>query len=128
MTITLKTLSTATAQEVYDQVVAHLRKQGKKSYIDPALVNGDVQAGCLYRGPDGLQCAAGCLISDEEYKSEMEGKPWSDVVHHGLAPINHEELIDNLQRIHDSEVIECWEGEFAALARSRGLVYKEPEA
>ncbi len=56
MTITLATLPEATAQEVYSQVRKHLLTQKMKSIEEGK--------GCVYRGPDGLMCAAGCLISD----------------------------------------------------------------
>jgi len=28
---------------------------------------------CMYRGPDGLKCAVGWLIPDDQYTSDMEG-------------------------------------------------------
>ena len=55
--ITLATLEQATAQQVFTQVKNHLLKQNEKS-----MINGI----CAYRGSNGLQCAAGCLMSDEE--------------------------------------------------------------
>ena len=60
MKITLSTLSEATEQQVFDQVKNHMLTQMKKSMLES---NGDP---CAYRGFDGLQCAAGCLMSDEE--------------------------------------------------------------
>lgn len=53
-----------TRREVFDKVKAHLLAQGKVSVSD-----GD----CAYRGDDGLMCAAGCLIGDEDYSAEIEG-------------------------------------------------------
>lgn len=42
-----------TKQKIFDKVVKHLFKQGKKAH------NGQV---CLYLTDDGLKCAVGCLI------------------------------------------------------------------
>ena len=52
-------------QEVFNKVAAHLLAQGK-----PALKGED----CVYRSKDGLKCAIGCLIPDENYTPEMERK------------------------------------------------------
>ncbi|MDO5609506.1 MAG: hypothetical protein Q4G62_01760, partial [Pseudomonadota bacterium] len=60
--ITLKTLSSASAQAAADQIVQHLLTQNERSildFADPGL--------CAYRGMRGLKCAAGCLIADDEY-------------------------------------------------------------
>jgi hypothetical protein len=54
-----------TNQEIFDTVALHLIKQGKQS-IDAA------KGMCLYRGPNGLKCAVGCLIPDEVYDPSME--------------------------------------------------------
>ena len=101
MTITLATLPQATAQEVYSQVRNHLLTQKIKSKEEGK--------GCVYRGPDGLKCAAGCLISDEEYREEMERQPWSFLVGKVLVPKVHGRLIAELQRIHDQQAATRWE-------------------
>lgn len=54
--ISLKNLHQATAQQVFDQVVGHLRSQGQKSQ---AVLKLGVVTACVYRNPDGLKCAAG---------------------------------------------------------------------
>lgn len=48
-----------TAQELFDTVVTHLRKQNAKSefyYEDGRLPS------CVYRTEAGLSCAVGCLM------------------------------------------------------------------
>lgn len=115
MTITLATLPQATAQEVYSQVRKHLLNQMTRSYLP--------QEGCKYRGPSGTMCAAGCLISEEEYSEEMERKSWKRLLRSGLVPEQHYILISALQGIHD----ECsseqyWKQELDALAREFGLL------
>ena len=108
--ITLKTLKDATAQEVFDQVAAHLLTQGQKSE--------GRDENCLYRGPDGLKCAAGCLIADDEYDNEMEGRAWSVTV--GFPPA-HSELIRALQFIHDGWPCEEWPTKIKGVASNFGL-------
>jgi hypothetical protein len=55
-------------QKWFDQALAHMRKQGKRSMAEES---GDM---CLYRAPDGGKCAIGALIPDELYQVEgMEG-------------------------------------------------------
>ena len=101
MTITLATLPQATAQEVYSQVRKHLLTQKIKSIEEGK--------GCVYRGPDGLKCAAGCLMSDDEYLEEMERQPWSFLMYRVLVPKEHGKLIAELQRIHDIQDPAYWE-------------------
>jgi hypothetical protein len=102
--ISLKTLAEATPQEVFDQVAKHLLEQGKKSF----KLDEDGDEFCLYRGPEGLKCAAGCLIADNEYKDDMEGGSWSYLVRRGYAPETHKILIAKLQAIHDEKEPSTW--------------------
>ena len=104
--ITLKTLPDASAQDVFNQVAFHLLNQGERAF------DGD----CVYHAPDGLRCAAGCLISDDEYKDEMEWNSWLDLVDAGLAPIEHANLILDLQNLHDMESPENWADSLSSLA------------
>lgn len=93
MAITLATLADHTAQEVFDYVVRHLHGQ--------KVPSKDTGGHCKYRGPEGLMCAAGCLIADEEYTPSMEGNSWRDLVEECALPQAHTELIEDLQRAHD---------------------------
>ncbi|WKV20533.1 hypothetical protein 16Q_140 [Pseudomonas phage 16Q] len=101
--INLATLSQATEQEVFDQVVSHMLTQGERSEGDD---------GCVYRGPNGLKCAAGCLISDEEYNSDMDNNPegtsWQDLAARDEVPSKHLALISRLQGIHDGIGTQYW--------------------
>ncbi len=112
MTITLATLPQATAQEVFDQVATHLLTQGKKSF----LLRG-VRKNCAFRGTYGLKCAAGCLMSDEEYSLDMEGLAWRTLVTEKKVPSEHCELIVRLQYLHDGVTPENWKRELEVLAR-----------
>lgn len=119
MTVTLATLSQATAQEVFNQVLNHARVQGKASK--------DEGGGCYYRNPEGLACFAGCLISDDEYIKQMDGgdSTWNGIFEKGYVPRDHFDLIRSLQSIHDDYQPSDWEGQFKKLANYENLVYKE---
>lgn len=102
MTITLATLPQATAQEVYSQVRKHLLTQKIKSMSEE-------WKGCVYHGPGGLKCAAGCLIAKEEYTTKFEGDAWEHLADMGSVPKAHQELISGLQAIHDMRDAASWE-------------------
>jgi hypothetical protein len=111
--VTLKTLAEATAQEVFDQVAKHLLEQGKKSF----KLDADEGEFCLYRGPEGTMCAAGCLISDNEYEDDMEGRCWRNLVNNGYASDAHIDMIDCLQCIHDKKVPSTWREELLEISK-----------
>lgn len=93
--VTLKTLVKSTPQQIFDQVANHLYEQAKQSVGDN---------GCMYRGPNNLKCAAGCLISDEEYKKKFDGPDgvnWEDMIERKYVPKKHGRLIASLQENHD---------------------------
>jgi hypothetical protein len=119
-TISLKNLEEATAQEVFDHVVNHLRKQGQRS-LDR---HGHWQ--CAYRGDNGLKCAAGCLIADDEYDASFEGNGWRGLFLEKLVPEAHIALIAQLQYVHDSGVVAEWEDEFWICAKKFNLEYTAP--
>ena len=85
------------AQELYDFVVAAIVKQGR-----PSVGDNDR---CLYRGPDGLKCAAGHVIPDSVYSPvEMENQDISGLCSQRLLPkslIRHAALLSSLQVCHD---------------------------
>lgn len=115
--ITLATLKDATAQEVFDQIVDHLRNQGCKSIADNR---------CLYRNGQ-LKCAAGCLIGDDEYSPLMEGGSWSVLISMRRIPSDHEKLIDRMQFVHDQIPINDWELGLKHVAQQFDLTYHAPK-
>lgn len=101
-----------TAQEVFNKVYCHLMTQ---------MMRCEDGITCLYRDDDGLKCAAGCLIPDEEYKLEMEGNGWSHLVSEGMVPPEHKQLIIDLQHIHDGVSIDMWKEQLREIALNHGL-------
>lgn len=120
--ITLKTLAEATEQQVFDQVKNHLLTQNAVS---------KEMGCCLYRSSNGTKCAAGCLISDEEYvkivAGNWEGAPWSYLIARDTVPSTHASLIEQLQNIHDVHMVESWPKLLESLAKSRGLIYENTQ-
>jgi len=90
-------------QEIFDKVAKHLLTQGRKAtHTQP-----DANSVCMYRTPDGLKCAAGCLIPDEIYHPQMEGKRFGGLIREeaAVAALFKPEdlgLIFQLQLMHDS--------------------------
>jgi len=82
-----------TLQEVFDIVSTHLLKQGRKSV--------NISNRCVYRNENGMKCAAGALIPDDEYKPELETNMWTELVEKDLVEMKFQDEIDDLQYIHD---------------------------
>jgi hypothetical protein len=116
--ITLKTLPQATAQEVFDQVARHLLTQNAKAEIIHLLGRHK----CVYRDRNGLKCAAGCLIGEDEYKPEFdENGAWLNIIETFGLPEDHKDLIVQLQGIHDTVEVELWKRHLDNLAVGLGL-------
>ena len=114
--ITLATLHAATEQEVFDYVAHHLLTQNKKAKADTQ---------CAYRGGDNLKCAAGCLISDNEYKGSFEGNSWDELIAKDLVPSDHKALIMNLQNVHDGSSFANWRNQLSNLADEFSLKFNQ---
>ena len=63
---------TMTCQEVFDKVAKHLLMQGEQA-IGTHTTGGSKTTCCMYRTPDGMKCAVGCLIKNQYYTPEIEG-------------------------------------------------------
>jgi len=124
--ITLATLEQATEQEVFDHIAKHLLTQRKQATS---------KRGCSYRTPEGLTCAAGCLISEKEYHQlaskdspMFEGEDWHGVVESNEEVTNaHEKLIKRFQLIHDSHDVGFWEKSIKTLAEEYNLTFNPPQ-
>lgn len=120
------TIQTLTDQEIFDTVARHLLTQNQKSLrVDE---DGKIYNICLYRGSNGLKCAAGCLIPDNLYNPEMDSTEsddtsWSFIVRKwpALAAIGNEKLIAELQDIHDLFPEDDWKDALCNLAENKGL-------
>lgn len=124
----LEQLETATKEDVFYTVKNHLLKQKIRSFDE----NGKF---CLYRGPKSISCAAGCLMSQEEYEhlqktykcgtanseitTGIEHHSWGHLVHHKVVPEAHSDLIQRLQGIHNN-LEKFWEEELNTLEQKLG--------
>ena len=114
----IQKFSELTEQELFDKVAKHLLAQNKKSYKS-------AETECTYRSPEGLKCAAGCLIEDDEYLPLMEDKTWSRLCAQGYAKTDHRDLIDRLQKIHDLYEPEEWRDQLRDAAAHLALKFNE---
>jgi hypothetical protein len=112
------------AQEIFDKIVLHLRTQNAKSVIYEL---GNRTPICVYRNPNNLKCAAGCLIEDNEYRKDMEGKTFGGLIDEGffIKYKTYRSLITLLQNLHDYEQIIDWEVGFELIAEEYNLIYSK---
>ena len=132
-----------TQQEIFDVVLAHLRKQGEAAVDDLDE--------CQYRGPDGTSCAVGCLIPDELYDPLIENVSAIQIME-GHVPFGREldgpkllpimaritnllgtesaALLSRLQYAHDTHLADngllIWEAAMAGIAADFALHYAAP--
>ena len=82
-------------QQAFDKMVTHLFTQKEKAFMKGL--------GCQYRMANGLRCAVGALIPDEDYSVDFESRKVGSIVRHipalqGLSV----ELLARVQSIHDN--------------------------
>ena len=100
------------SQVTFDRVAQHLLTQNKAS---------QAYGKCLYRSPEGLMCAVGCLIKDEHYSERLENLDAGEhVVRNALlmSDIREEDLdyLIQLQTIHDNYDPPMWKGKLEEYA------------
>ncbi len=100
-------------QKIFDTVSNHLLTQNEK-----AIEFGS----CKYRTLNGLKCAAGCLIPDSAYSSDMEGR-FAQNLSYIRENFSSSEcnLIEDLQIIHDCRDITTWSSELDDLKKRYNL-------
>ena len=109
-------------QETFDRVVAALRNQGCKS----AASDEHGREAYHYRGRNGTKCAVGHLVPDELYGEWMEQLGWARVVERSpaIAALGlPNDLVCDLQDIHDDEAVSDWEVLWQELADKYHLTY-----
>ena len=103
-----------TRREIFEKARKHLLAQGRRAErVD--------RSECRYRTSSNLMCAVGCLIPDELYTEEIEGRAANklpkDILEHILGPHYTTGDIDflvRLQIIHDRRRPAQWEAELTA--------------
>lgn len=100
-----------TLREVFDVAALHMLAQGERSHKWDKKLQ---RMRCKYRGPGGLMCPAGALISDTHYRPQLEGKLAcaSPAVNAALVNSGVPEsallLVSDLQNIHDAIPTDEW--------------------
>lgn len=104
-----------TQQELFDRVATHLLTQKAKA------IGADGR--CRYRAPNGLTCAIGCLIPEEQYDPELEGCTVFNTRIREVAGFQMalSDLAADLQRLHDYESPEHWCAELKEVAANHRL-------
>lgn len=129
MVITLATLPQASLQDIFNQVAIHLLTQNKKSQVTMLYKpTNKPEAYCVYRGPDNMCCAFGCLIADNEYIPEFEHKGVKTLYVNNpqLPQLSTRQLdfVAQLQNIHDHEDVSEWLSALKNLASEYNLTTK----
>lgn len=114
-------------QDIFNTVATHLLTQNRRA-MGPT--SDSAMYACVYRGPDGLKCAAGVLIKDEHYKPELENNNvHSEIVKEALTASLGEGLefgfINALQIVHDSYNPCDWPVQLQEFAIANGLTMPE---
>ncbi len=105
-------------QQAFDRICEHLMAQRRCSE--------SVTGNCVYRGEDGTKCAIGCLIPDELYRSDMEGKVIRDLLSNNIQLAEQLcgvslTLLSGCQRIHDFHEVHEWKTLLRETADIHGL-------
>lgn len=91
-----------TDQEAFDKIVARLMDG-----TGPAV---NEKGDCMYRAPNGLKCAVGCLIPDDKYDLRMEGRAVGQFFKLGFNCLEglNIDMLALAQDVHDSDY--SWDG------------------
>jgi hypothetical protein len=89
-------------QVIVNTVMKLLYKQNQTSHV-PNMTSAVSRSGsvCKYRGPGGLKCGAGMILTDKEYTSDMEGRAFDAIPNFPSRLSAHVQLIRALQQGHD---------------------------
>lgn len=101
-----------TRQETFDKVARHLLTQNKQA-LNP-------QGSCVLRNDDGLRCAVGSLLTDEDFEPWKQTNICSAVER--LEERGHDRgLLARLQGVHDNYLSPDWLQQLNWLAPQLGL-------
>lgn len=102
-----------TRQQAFDTVVRGLAAQGWAQSFLPS----EPGVTCAYRGSNGLRCAAGHLITDDQYKPVIERSSVAEIVANfpGVLPTISDptgdvsyQLLSDMQIAHDQATSPYW--------------------
>jgi len=103
---------------VFNHVAKHLLNQMEKSRAEKG-------GSCLYLQENGNKCAAGSLITAEEFVKynikDVNNSPWCTVVGVCNLPDIHSILISDLQSVHDTSYPSEWQAKLNVVAKNHDL-------
>lgn len=110
-------------QEIFDIVAKHLLTQNKPA-MRTLTGNGGQATSCAYRA-NGLMCAIGCLLSDGEYNTHVEGLSVEELLPalKIAAPFEIVFLLGDLQHVHDSHPSVTWGAQLKEVATRHNLTF-----
>lgn len=118
----LQDLNNYELQEIYDVVTKHLLTQNAQCIAGDPYTNNSI---CKYRH-EGMMCAVGVLIAEEDYSSKLEGQSVRELLTR-FAPMTETltptriNLLTWLQNIHDSYTIDEWKSCLESCAKHFNL-------
>jgi hypothetical protein len=103
---------------LFEKIKTHLLTQNEKSVDEDGI--------CMYRGLNGLMCAAGCLIPDSEYNPADEETSSSDIdFFRSTFNDDENELIKAFQMLHDRYVPSEWPYQISKLEQMGAKEYED---
>lgn len=103
-----------TNQTAFETSARHLLKQNAVSIVlEPFPM-------CAFRGLEGNMCPIGCLIPDDKYKPNMEGKALRDLNISELDNVNIG-LLSWLMIVHEAKPVHTWPDELKKVGEIFGL-------
>ncbi len=106
-------------QITFDSIVNGLRKQNARCVSKSGH--------CLFRNEEGLRCAVGQLIEENEYNPDFDDPKKDKGGFNFVRDKGHNEsLLTSLMLCHDKEQVKDWERRFKEIAEHHNLIYGEP--
>lgn len=108
-------------QELFNKIYLGLKSQ---NFEKSAIYEND-NLRCLYRGPNGLKCAVGFLVTDEKYNESIEHMSPCDLIAKKIVELSdiHIIFLREMQSIHDNACDpEDMRLELESYAKDLGLV------
>ncbi len=107
-------------QAIFDKVSVHLMKQMKKS--KGVTQNSYGNEVCRYRSDDGLSCAVGCLLTDQEaHVADQHPNGAASQIPLPYKLRRNKEFLEQLQSIHDLSHVGIWYNKLKEAAEQNKL-------
>jgi hypothetical protein len=129
MLLTSKHVGTFHPQTTFDRIVHHQRNQNyRRSLRTVKKSTGEIELLTAYCGDNGCQCAAMAVIPPTHYIPQLEDHTVkSKYLSTIMKLLGHDEnLVYDMQVIHDTVTPDAWEQSWAGIAAKYKLQYTPP--